>query len=553
MKNRTILLPLAAVFLSLSGCQDSEWDDHYDASSTAAGSNLLEVLRSQSEFTSFVSAVEQLGLDTLLSLDQTFTVFAPTNTAMAQYDATSDDTTRLVENTMARYIYGPSDLVDTASIRICMLNGKYNYYSREDGTYTIGGVALDGSVLAASNGVIYPIDSPIPFYYNLWESLEYGEQTDSIYNYIASFDLNELDTSASTAIGQNENGQTVYDSVFVYSNDWMEAYGFLYLEDSVYTAIVPTNEAWRTAYETIAPHFKTFGSLISDNSSSSSIIVSRTYDVSGVSGEDSLQNAHTCQAIVQDLVFRGRIDDPSACDGDSLTSTAGNVFHSPASLFEGATQTEASNGLYYLTDRLNYNPEDSWMPRIDVEAEDASGRTYNYATLTRRNITETAFADSVSEMYYLEVNPTSTNSLFQPQVSFDIPNVLAGKYDIYADFAPACAFDSLATADSTKVRFYVNYVHEDGTMKEDTQITTDPDGEPFITHGTTMTRFCVAKAFEFPYANYTDSPFAESREQTTNVKVRVVTNVTNTETAVMTRIMRIDRLIFVPVTEDNDL
>ncbi len=551
MKRKSSIIQSAIVLLALAGCQDDAWDDHYSASSSVSNANLLEVLQSQPDFSEFVSSIEQLSLDTLFTLDQTFTVFAPTNTAMAQYTATESDDDRLVKNHMARYIHSISDLVDTTSIRVRMLNGKYAYFAKSGSTYTIGSVPFDGNALPASNGIVYSVDSPIAFYYNLWESMEYGESTDSVYDYIATFDLNEFDSSNSTAIGQNEYGQTVYDSVFVYSNDWMSAYGHLYLEDSVYTTIVPTNEAWTEAYEKIAPHFKTFGSLIEDNSSSSSIIVSRTYEVGGSAEVDSMQDAHTRQAIVQDIVFRGRIDDPAACDGDSLVSTAGNVFHSPAYLFDGATQQEASNGLYYLTDHLNYDPSDSWMPSIEVEAEEASGRTYNYATLTRRNITETVFADSVSEMYYLEVNPTGTNSLFQPQVSFDVPNVLAGKYDIYADFAPACAFDSLATADSTKVRFYINYVHEDGSMKEDSQITTDPDGNTFVTKGSTMTHFCVAKGFEFPFANYTASPFTETRQQTTNVKVRVSTNVSNTETAVMTRIMRIDRLIFVPVTEEN--
>lgn len=93
-------------------------------------------------------------------------------------------------------------------------------------------------------------------------------------------------------------------------------------------------------------------------------------------------------------------------------------------------------------------------------------------------------------------------------------------------------------ADSTKVNFYLNYVHEDGKMYEDAVI-----AGPMPTHGETMTKMFVTQ-IELPYANYSESPFEGSLTQDDDcVKLRVQANVDRNETTKFTRTMRIDCLI----------
>jgi hypothetical protein len=528
-------------------CQDEAWDNHYGANGNFINSSLMEVLESQPTFSRFCAILNETGLDSVLNASQTFTVWAPTNEALANYEVSDKTIKQLLKNHIARYIYSKADLADTTSMRVKMLNGKYQWLSRETGDYTFAGVPLTADPIAALNGVVFPIQTQADFYFNLWEVMQAGAEMDSVYTYLSSFDKYTFLPAQSTALGHNDLGQTVYDSAFKYENDWMKERGAIYLEDSIYTTIIPTNIAWNKSYAKIKPYFRTFGSLLADNSSSSSIIIKRTYAV-GTPLSDSLQDAYTRQTIVQDLVFRKMVD-PDNCPGDSLFSTSGNVFHSPASLFHGLTPIVTSNGKYYLADELKHKVTDSWLHEIKVEGENQSGRTYNYATVTKRGTTETDFVNLVSDMAYLEVNATGSNALFQPQVSFDIPDVLAAKYNIYAVFAPQCAFDSLDTADSTKVQFFLNYVHEDGTMAEDAAIKSY-NGVDFVTNGSTMTKFLVAKDFTFPYANYASSPFSEGNNQTTNVKVRVMTNVKAGETSRYTRIMRIDYILFEPVTTE---
>ena len=214
----------------------------------------------------------------------------------------------------------------------------------------------------------------------------------------------------------------------------------------------------------------------------------------------------------------------------------------------------------------------------------------NFATITTRSAAESDLRDKVSDMSYLEVINTSTSNLMQPQVQFDIPDVLSAPYDIYAVFVPALAFDSCAVgykapdtilvqrdtliagtryekgdeaiirypyydADSTKVCFFINYVHEgtDATglnMYEDKKIEADPlTGEAFITKGYEMTTFLVAKGFRFPYANFASSAFAQKNVQPVTTKIRVSTNLSTNDKKTLGYTMRLDCLMLVPAIE----
>lgn len=569
--------------LANTSCQDAEWDDHYSAIGTTATSSLMQQLRSRSEFSDFVTLLEQTGGDSILAYDQTFTVFAPTNAALAGLKATDGTLTEVVKNHVARYIYGPSNLVDTTYLRVKMLNGKYQELTRESGDVAFAGIPLSGEPITATNGIIYALDRKAEYYGNLWELLANGTgRYDSLYHYIAAF--NDTTTAKSLVeVGKNSRGQTLY-----FHNKWMQKYGAINLEDSLYTAFLTTNAGWNEAYAAISPYFRTFGSLIEDRTPTSSFNYRRSYEI-GMPVSDSLQDIHTRETIARDLLFRRRPDFITPA-GDTLMTTAGDTYHHPAYLIEGLTPQTASNGQYYSVDRLPHHAEDLFLKPIKIEAEKSAGREFLYSTLTNRNAAEGNMRDTVSNMNFLEVVNTSTNNLTPPQVVFNIPNVLAAKYNIYAVFVPAQAFDTLAIgyrqpdtivcrrdtvinriqyhagdeavikypyydADSTKVCFYLSYVHEQPNssgynMYRDEKIDKDPDtGEFFITKGYEMTKFLVARNFQFPFANYTASAFADRDAQTVNTKICVATNLTNTDKRTMGYTMRIDYLILEPVIE----
>lgn len=571
------------ILLLGASCQDAAWDDHYGASDGTATALLMDELSSRSEFSDFVALLRQTGGDSILSYDQTFTVFAPTNEALAGYAPDANSMTEVVNNHVARYLFGPSQLADTAYLRIKMLNGKYQELTRSADGMLFAGIDVKDKPILATNGIIYPLSTRAGYYDNIWELLSNGAgRYDSLYNYISRF--NDTTTVKSLVeVGENSRGQKLY-----FHNRWMKNYGSIHLEDSLYTAFLPTNEGWNDAYRTISPYFRTFGNLIEDKTPQSSFNYRRSYETQTVVS-DSLQDVHTRETIARDLLFRRR-PDFLAPQGDTLTTTAGDTYHHPAYLIEGLTPQTASNGHYYPVDHLPHHAADLFLKEIKVEAENPVGREFLYSTLTPRNAAEGNMRDTVSNMNFLEVVNTSTNNLTPPQVVFNLPNVLAAKYNIYAVFVPAQAFDTLAVgyqrpdtivcqrdtligrtqyhagdqaviqhpyydADSTKVCFYLSYVHDTPNssgynMYRDSKIEKDPDtGEYFVTQGYEVTKFLVARNFQFPYANYTGSAFSERDAQTVNTKLCVATNLTNADKQRMGYVMRIDYIILEPVIE----
>lgn len=538
VKNIIKWLP-AFILPAFAACQDSEWDDHYGIGSGST-QNLMEVLEGNADYSRFCEQLKAHGLDTLLASDQTYTVWAPTNDAMGSYTDDGDAVDHFIKNHINRYVYNLTDLTDTAYVRIKMLNGKFQDYQRGTGGYSFAGVGVAGDDLMAANGVIHGIGSVAPFYLNIYESIRSDNNTDSLARYLEQFDVYTFDRANSSAIGKNGLGQLVYDSVFTYTSRYMQNYGDLWLEDSLYTMIVPTNTGWNAGYEATKPYFRTFGAL--QSSSLSTINVpTRSYATADALA-DSLTDAYTKENMAQNLVFRGRAV-PSAAPGDSLVATSGNVYHHPVALFAGASEETVSNGIIWKTDVWNYKPEDCFLKKIVVEAENTQNRTDAYANVFSRSSSSTTYADSVSEQKYIEVNAATTNARTQPMVQFAIPNTLAATYDVYCVFAPAEAYSAEATPDSTRVRFYLNYVHEDGRMHEDAAI------NGTVTNGRAMTKMFVGR-ITLPYANFSSSVFDGDQTQDDDcVRLRVQTNVASSETTRLSRTMRIDCIIFEPVTE----
>ncbi|MBR0275494.1 MAG: fasciclin domain-containing protein [Prevotella sp.] len=581
--NIRLLASAGLIMLALASCQDAAWDDHYGAAEDTASASLMEELSSRSEFSDFVALLKQTGGDSILNYNQTFTVFAPTNEALSGLTNNGNAMAEVVQNHVARYLFGPSNLVDTAYLRVKMLNGKYQELTRSGDKLLFAGIDVTNAPIMAINGIIYPISTRAGYYDNIWELLSNGVgRYDSLYNYIARF--NDTTTvKSSVEVGENSRGQKLY-----FHNRWMKKYGSIHLEDSLYTAFLPTNTGWKDAFKNISPYFRTFGKMTEDKTPQGSFNFRRSFETN-TAESDSLQDTHTREAIARDLLFRRR-PDFIAPAGDTLTTTSGNTYHHPAYLIEGLTAQTASNGQYYSVDKLPHKPADHFLKEIKVEAEKTVGREFLYSTLTNRSAAEGNLKDEVSNMSFLEVVNTSTNNLTPPQVVFNLPDVLAAKYNIYAVFVPAQAFDTLAIgyrqpetiicerdtiigktqyhagdeaviqypyydADSTKVCFYLSYVHEKPNssgynMYRDNKIEKDPDtGEFFITKGYEVTKFLVARNFQFPYANYTGSAFSDKDAQTGNTKICVSTNLTNADKQKMGYVMRIDYLILEPVIE----
>lgn len=566
IKRNLSILIAGCIMSAVTSCQEHEWDNYYGYGGET-GLTLMQAMESDPNLSMFASTVRKSGFDKYLSSSQSFTVFAPDNNAMAALDIKGDTLQRFNYNHICRYTHTIGDVMeaDDSLLRIKMLNGKYQNLTAINGNLVFGDIAAVNNTTGTSNGVLNTVGSIIPFYNNIYEEIKRdGQQTDSIAAYLKKRDHYTFLPDKSTVIGVNDRGETVYDSVFYFRNDWMEHYGDINLEDSVYTMLVPSDEAWNRQMEKLGTYFRTYGDGELRNPASG-LNITGNFAV-GDAKADSLARIHSQETLMQDLVFRKAVD-VQYPDGDSLVSTNGNVFHSPYRLFAGARECGVSNGKMYVTDNLGFEPSESWHREIRVEAENSSDYATQYAgsTSTGSVVNYPQFAGQVSGNGFLVVNPTQL-SFQKTTVRFRLPSTLSAKYNIYIVTVPASAVDtSLVNSDkllSTRLKFYLRYVHEDGTLKEDAAIATpvdfngtqsptviDSSKPAFITDSKNVSKMLVARNFRFPYANYTTSAFHTSTIDTpVTAFLRVETDVTTAAAlAEFEKTMRIDCIILEPV------
>lgn len=515
---------MAPFLLVPVSCND--WDDHYTMEQGDSRSqNLFEMLTSQPETSEFARLVSKAGYEDALKSSQTYTVFAPTNDALSGIDtASQQQVSRIVSNHIARYS-NPTSTSEEKGIE--MLNGKI-YYFNNAGSFA-NQTILKGNELA-TNGVLHELGGSIPYAYNLYEYIENNPNTSKLYSFIHRFDEKRLDEEHSTEIDIDEDGRPVYDSVFVSYNRLLEdktyGIGSLNSEDSIYTMVIPDNNAWDAAYARISPYF-----------------VCRSTDQATA---DSIQDVRTGLAIVNDLVYRG--NHPQAANADSLISTSGSIIRNTQQLFGGTQSVDVSNGQGFLASALNYDNTETWNKPISVEGEEQNGRTYNgsMTSVYTESVTSSSLIEGVSGDSYIEVMPVSTTN--NPTVMFDIPNVLAGTYNIYAVFLPATVNGEDEALDSTKISFTMTYQSRSG------RATTANRSSRNITSGNGVTKMLAFENFTFPVSDYTDNLWLMDDKNdinsiVTNTTLSIATNVTTAEYTrhKYSRTYRLDRIILEPV------
>lgn len=493
------------------------WESHYDPDGKQSSSNktLWEEISSRNELAAFRAVVERTSYRDLLDGDQMFTVFAPQGTLETTGLSVEELETEIVGNHMARFAFPANNtLATTKNIRL--LNGKRGEFSQTDGSlYQLNGRRLTETNIAAKNGVLHIIDSQLPFFCNVWEYMNKDTAFSAVRDYLYSFNELVLDVDASVA-GEVVDGEITYvDSVVVTANEMFRRIGQLNSEDSTYWMVLPTNTAWRKAYDRVSSFY--------------------TYSVKNAD-RDSLQRLYTQMALVNDLVFSRSMQTSPA---DSLVSTTGGVFRRPlrtllpeyGSFDEGQP---CSNGRVFRVDTLRYQPWESWQRPIQVEAENTRGREYTLCELYKRNLNVTSeYYSKVSDASYIEMVPSSTSA--NPTVTFSVPDVLSATYDIKVVFLP----QTMGTDKSTwglPNKMVANLTTVDANGKQVTEKT-----DVFYADPTLVDTVTVFAGYRFEACNY--------EEETVATKLKIQSQVLSKERSQYSRTMLIDCVIVEPTKE----
>ena len=443
----TKVLGLALAALTFCTCSD-EWDNHYNTQQVGNGRSLWETISTDNTLSNFASVIQATGYDKALGSSQVFTVFAPTNDALTadqaekwidtynqeKAESKKDEDNKTIKEFVKNHItlYNKS-VSELSNDTIVMVNGKY---------LKLDGETLDGHNLSLTNshhtnGVLFKVDHQVNYFYNVFEYLATDADLDSVAKFLYSYNEYEFMPELSVP-GGIENGQTVYlDSVTVLENELFGRIGLINEEDSTYTMLVPTNQAWSKLVTEYENYFNY---------------------CDFVQGRDSLKHLNTRMAIVRGTVFSHTNNQHWADSAVSVNAVpyslrkymygsadaAYYIYYNTMAeggVFNGVVEKECSNGRVMKADNWNIDKTQSFLQNVIMEGEarNSQAKVDETKTVTPLQSTYVAsthpFYNKISNNGFVEIVPTTANA--RPKVQFYIDNVLSNlAYDIQLVLVP---------------------------------------------------------------------------------------------------------------------
>ncbi|MGF7137987.1 fasciclin domain-containing protein [Roseimarinus sediminis] len=500
-------IAMAALFFFFS-CNDN-WEEHYNEDNFDLPEySLAQYIAEQSELSVFNEMLKVTAYDSLIGSSQTFTVWAPNNEALSGIDLNDyNKVLQVVQTHIARNKYSTTNL---SGKPVKMLSNKYLNITQGANGAEMGNVSIIQPNQPTKNGLVHVLNGYIPYQNNIWEHLQNAEGIDSLRNYLFGQTQKVFMPQLSLEIGVNDNGDPIYDSVFVSHNQVLGIIGELDIEDSIYTMLTLKNDAWSDATSRIGKYFNfpdEFG---------------------GVERKNELVPLYT----VKDLVFRGKIESPASLD--SITSTTNTTFHNPDEIFGNTQGTSLSNGIVFQSDVFPYADTVAWFNEIRIEAENSQGRENSNSNVYSRVYGGDEY--DVSNNRYILVEPTTTSNLAVSSVEFSIPNILSASYNIYCVFVPNAIADP-NNVKPMKAKFVLNYIRTTGGRTS--RKTFNP--EVTVSDPTKVTRLFVGQ-FDFEFANLVSRDYPDAP-----ITFEVSNDVKMEEAEAFSRDMRIDCIILEPV------
>lgn len=562
---RAIRIPLSvsrgwvwALALALTACAD--WNDHYDADTSildSQQSTIWENIQKNSQLSEFAALLQKAGYDEVLNTSQTYTVWAPVNGSFDYATLSSLSNERLlkefVQNHIARNNYPASGAIDE---RLFMLNEKMMFFDGS-GNYAIQGIQLSQPNIASRNGTIHTLNGKIPFVQNIYESLNNQEfELDSISKFFHSYDVKKLNERKSV-IGPILNGEITYlDSVFDEHNDLFTRYlAYINREDSNYSMIVPTNEAWIKAKNHVKQYFHYVPSFefMEDTSPSEKKKVNVSIQDIGYL-TDSIVN----MMLVRDLFYNNNMYDNKKLNTlqtgevlrcDSLYGTRlSKVYSEDASLlFSNTRRVDKSNGCIWVTDTMMVRPWTTWNPEIVIQAEQSSmvASLLNVAGDPQRYFVaqgtqNPAVPGQLSGNSYIEIQPISSST--NPGIVFYLPNIRSTTYSLYAVMVPANILSDVYEAKPN--RFSVSMGYADASGKNVDSDRSWAAETAFISDSSKVDTLYLGD-FTFPMAYFGTGSYYPY--------LRINSAVSSSQRKMFDRTLRIDCVILRPKELDNYL
>ena len=237
-----------------AACSELEDDNHYGNSDTVISNNELKIvnissaeyIKSRSDLSSMDQLFQAQGIyDELQKKGQLSTMLVVTND---HFKSPEEKTEFVTRSHVSDISISPANLED--GTRLMMWHGKYV-------NVAIDSIGLQGNIIdhilfnngavkevvKTTTGYIYVISEMIETPTSLYDFInDLGDDYSIFREMVLASGGKEFDRANSKAIGVNDQGNTVYDSVFIYRNTFFENVNFdMNSESLTATMLLPSN------------------------------------------------------------------------------------------------------------------------------------------------------------------------------------------------------------------------------------------------------------------------------------------------------------------------
>lgn len=233
MKSKIGIILTVFIFMA-AGCKNTTWDDHYTKLPETINMNVWDAVKARSDLSKFVDLMVKYHFDSLFTSNDSYTLFIPDNTAIDKLMQSEDIGTTLLKYHISRHVIQPVDIQGKRKLQT--LDEKYSTFESVAGSSTYDDVPLIFESPLYLNGKFFIMGEVAVPKLNLYEY--FAKNNTYLKAYIDSKDSLVLDREKSKAIGYDENGNTVYDTVATRYNDVENYYFPMSKEFRVWTATI---------------------------------------------------------------------------------------------------------------------------------------------------------------------------------------------------------------------------------------------------------------------------------------------------------------------------
>lgn len=499
--------------LAATSCSDFSDYNAIDASAEpSADKTLWENIKANANLSDFAEVLEKVGYDKVLNASHTYTVWAPVNGSFDKDSLFSLSESKIikefVKNMVANNSHQETDLNDTT---VFMLNEKLlKFHGKNTSSMTFDGQSLVANAESTAynypsiNGILYTVSNPSTFRSNGYEVIsDVKDKAGEFYDMIMKYHTETLDEKNSVK-GEIVNGLQVYDdSVLIVSNTYTEGSlrSKIACEDSLYTVLIPNDEAWTEAYDRIKKYYnyipeinyqdltdeKLSGKKGGSNSTGTCFmeknIGQKTIKLTSKPADSEFSDnaAYWTDSISKRLLTYNFIysetntkynskfaNGQKFTEADSIYSTTRNLLTNLPELDKATVETKVlSNGHARIIDKFPFKSWETYAPEIRTRNVGryvtASGSNVSRVTVLNPSKDICTFDKANEEnLNYVRVN-VPQGSAFAPEMDFTLSNVLSTTYDIYAVVVPGWIEnqgDSTYVRKPYTLRFDLNYTNE---------------------------------------------------------------------------------------------